>query len=193
MAASLVQCRILFASTNCCKKHRLTLVPTRHASKFIVDYRTVDDEEEPFEDLRDVSRLSERLKTKLPKNAEAPEPDMIPPTYARDQKRTRTFQRRMFAKFGEKYAINPAKLWPTQEEIAKEKLRDIFYDIPLEESFEKIRITKEEKEENRRKRYTQNAAKGRKLGLKKSASFLKQIFFIQMYGYTLAYVYRPIG
>mgnify|MGYP003691395419 CR=1 FL=1 len=158
------QCRILFASTNCCKKHRLILVPKRHASKFIVDYRTVDDEEEPFEDLRDVSRLSERLKTKLPKNAEAPEPDMIPPTYARDQKRTRTFQRRMFAKFGEKYAINPAKLWPTQEEIAKEKLRDIFYDIPLEESFEKIRITKEEKEENRRKRYTQNAAKGRKLG-----------------------------
>lgn len=149
MAASLVQCRFSQSKIYVCKKHRFIQFSQRFASKYIRDYRKIDDEE-PIEDIRDVSRLPEKLKRKLKKNYwnSVPEPDYVPPY---DQKGIRRYQRRMYAMYGDKYEINPATLWPTKDEIAKEKQRDTFFDIPLEESFERISLSKEEKAENLRK------------------------------------------
>lgn len=149
MAASLVQSRFLQANVNVCKKHRFIQFSQRFASKYITDYRKIDDEE-PIEDIRDVSRLPEKLKKKLKKNHwnSVPEADYVP---SYDQKGIKRYQRRMYAMYGDKYKINPALLWPTQEDIAKEKQRDTFFDIPLEESFERIRLANEEKAENLRK------------------------------------------
>lgn len=94
--------------------------------------------------------MPEKLKRKLKKNYwnSVPEPDYVPPY---DQKGIRRYQRRMYAMYGDKYEINPATLWPTKDEITKEKQRDTFFDIPLEESFERISLSKEEKAENLRK------------------------------------------
>lgn len=151
MAASLVQCRFSQSKIYVCKKHRFIQISQRFASKYITDYRKIDDEE-PIEDIRDVSRLTEKLKKKLKKNYlnSVPEADYVPPY---NQKGIRRYQRRMYAMYGDKYEINPATLWPTKDEIAKENHRDTFFDIPLEESFERIRLSNEEKAENLRKRY----------------------------------------
>nr|XP_011429000.2 growth arrest and DNA damage-inducible proteins-interacting protein 1 [Crassostrea gigas] len=149
MAASLVQCRFSQSKIYVCKKHRFIHISQRFASKYITDYRKIDDEE-PIEDIRDVSRLTEKLKKKLKKNYlnSVPEADYVPPY---NQKGIRRYQRRMYAMYGDKYEINPATLWPTKDEIAKENHRDTFFDIPLEESFERIRLSNEEKAENLRK------------------------------------------
>lgn len=151
MAASLVQCRFSQSKIYVCKKHRFIHISQRFASKYITDYRKIDDEE-PIEDIRDVSRLTEKLKKKLKKNYlnSVPEADYVPPY---NQNGIRRYQRRMYAMYGDKYEINPATLWPTKDEIAKENHRDTFFDIPLEESFERIRLSNEEKAENLRKRY----------------------------------------
>lgn len=55
--------------------------------------------------------------------------------------------------YGDKYEINFVMLWLIKDEIVKENYRDIFFDIFLEESFERIRFFNEEKVENFRKRY----------------------------------------
>lgn len=55
--------------------------------------------------------------------------------------------------YGDKYEINFVMLWLIKDEIVKENYRDIFFDIFLEESFERIRFFNEEKVENFRKGY----------------------------------------
>lgn len=47
--------------------------------------------------------------------------------------------------YGDKYEINFVTLWLIKDEIVKENYRDIFFDIFLEESFERIRFFNEEK------------------------------------------------
>lgn len=55
--------------------------------------------------------------------------------------------------YGDKYEINFVVLWLIKDEIVKENYRDIFFDIFLEESFERIRFFNEEKVENFKKGY----------------------------------------
>lgn len=149
MAASIVRYR--FSKTICCKKHLFTKFSVRSASKYS---KTIDKVEEPYEDIRDVSRLPERLKVKLKKNTvnAMPTPDYVPNYLTNNSRGIKRFKRKTFAKYGQKYDINPATLWPTEEELEKEKLRNVYFDPPLEESMEKLRLSKEEEENNIRKR-----------------------------------------
>ncbi|XP_061192039.1 large ribosomal subunit protein mL64-like [Saccostrea echinata] len=159
MAASILQCCLSRASTVCGKRNGFIQLSCSFASNYTVDNDdNLDDSvEETFKDIRDVSRLPERLKVKLKKNTlnAIPAPEYVPSYMTGKPKDIRRFQRKTFAKYGHRYKINPASLWPTEEDLAKEKLRDSYFDPPLEESLVKIRVSKEEEEETRRQREEQ--------------------------------------
>ncbi|XP_062583113.1 large ribosomal subunit protein mL64-like [Saccostrea cucullata] len=156
MAASILQGRFSRAFTVCGTRNGFTQLSYSFASNYTLDnYDELEENvEETIKDIRDVSRLPERLKVKLKKNTlnAIPAPEYIPSHMTGKPKDIRRFQRKTFAKYGRRYKINPGSLWPTEEDLAKEKLRDSYFDPPLEESLEKIRLSKEEKEETRRKR-----------------------------------------
>ncbi|XP_069126660.1 large ribosomal subunit protein mL64-like [Argopecten irradians] len=99
-----------------------------------VEDRSLEDE---LERIRDVSRLTPRLKQRLRKER---------PSIDRDFKLTKSYSRKMFGKMGSASGVNPQILWPTLAEL-KDKIEfERQFEPTFEANMKKVQMWDETRE-----------------------------------------------